>query len=114
MIASLVLAVTSAHAEPIRLAPWRALAGTTAEHLDGGKPRLQIARTPRIEHGIDEALSIAIARATHLAGKIAGLHGGIGPYVHVENLVSDVHGVDTPPRVIVIGVQLGGALPIKR
>ena len=59
--------------------------------------------------GIDEALAEAITRATRFAGKVAGLRHGVGPYVHVENLVSDAKGVDAPPRVIVIGVQLGGS-----
>jgi hypothetical protein len=112
-IAALVLAVSSAHAEPLRLAPWRAVTETPLDHA---KPKLQIDRAPRVDHGhgIDEALAEAIARATHFAGKVAGMRHGVGPFVHVENLVADVKGADAPPRVVVIGIQVGGALPVSR
>lgn len=110
-----VIAVSAAHADPMRLAPWRA--SEALQHVESGqKPRLQLERAPRVEHrnAIDEALAEAIVRATHFAGRVAGLRHGLGPFVHVENIVSDVKGADAPPRVIVIGVQFGGALPVSR
>jgi len=109
VIAALVLAVTSAHAEPARLAPWRALGAIRLEHI----PHPRIERAPRVDHGIDAALAMAVDRVTHLAGRVASVRG-IGPYVHVENLVSEPRGVESAPRVIVIGISFGNRLPAPR
>ncbi len=105
-MAALVLAVTSAHAEPVRLA----LAPEAAEKVV--RPKLSLVRAPSVDHGIDEALATALERITQVAGKVT--RHGVGPYVHVENVVTDVHGPEAPPRVIVLGIQLGARLPVPR
>jgi hypothetical protein len=106
VIAVLALAVTAAHADPDRTGPWRALLAPNSirlEHL----PHPRIERAPREDHGLDAMLALAVDRMTHLASKVATTHHGIGPYVHVENVVSAPKGVEAAPRVIVIGISFG-------
>ena len=113
VIVVLALAVTSAHAEPDRMGPWRALLAPHSirlEHI----PHPRIERAPHVDHGVDAALAMAVDRVTHLAGKVAGMGHGIGPYVHVENLVSEPKGVEAAPRVFVIGVSFGNRLAMPR
>lgn len=100
-IVTLMIGVARAHADPPRPELRRALLTLAVSD----PPPRALLHLPRTSHSIDDDLATLVDHASRLASKLVG-RGGVGAFVHVENITGDRR-AEAAPRVVVLGLSFG-------